>query len=75
MWKISDGGGDAGELGRGEQRVDEEERRIAMNDIRTPKFSRKSAARPLPVTQPMRVAISCTTISATASGTSVQSTL
>ena len=48
---------------------------IARNEMRTPKFSRKSAARPLPVTQPIRVAISCTTISATASGTSSQSRL
>ena len=48
---------------------------IAMNEMRTPKLSRNSAASPLPVTQPIRVAISCTMMSATASGTSSQSRL
>ena len=46
---------------------------IAKNVMRTPKFSRMSPARPLPVTAPIRPAISCTTMSEIVSGISVQS--
>ena len=43
--------------------------------VRTPKFSRMRSASPLPVTTPMRALISCTTMSATVIGPSVQSSL
>ena len=36
---------------------------IANAERRTPYCSRMSAAKPLPVTQPMRAAVSCTTMS------------
>ena len=38
---------------------------VANSDQRTPYCSRISSARPLPVTAPIRAAISCTTISET----------
>lgn len=40
---------------------------------RTPNFSRMSEARPLPVTQPQRAAVSCTTMSSSVITGSIQS--
>ena len=48
---------------------------IVISAIRTPNSSRMRAERPLPETTPMRAAISCTTMSATVMGTSVQRSL
>ena len=41
--------------------------------LRTPNFSRMSEAKPLPVTQPQRAAVSCTTISSSAITGSIHS--
>ena len=46
---------------------------IRMNVRRNPNSSRIRSLRPLPVTAPIRAAISCTTISATVIGIIVQS--
>ena len=46
---------------------------MANELLRTPYFSRMSEAKPLPVTQPHRAAVSCTTMSSTAITGRIQS--
>ena len=46
---------------------------IARALLRTPNFSRMSEAKPLPVTQPQRAAVSCTTMSSSAITGSIHS--
>ena len=53
----------ARELGDGDRGVSDEERHHASAVLRAPNFSRISEAKPLPVTQPQRAAVSCTTMS------------
>ena len=48
---------------------------MVMNVARSPNSSRIRSESPLPVTAPMRAAISCTTISAMVVGISVQSSV
>ena len=48
---------------------------MANTLLRTPKRSRMSDARPLPVTQPQRAAVSCVTMSSTVMTGSIQSIL
>ena len=46
---------------------------ITMKVTRSPKCSRRRSASPLPVTVPMRAHISCTTTSATVTGSRIHS--
>ena len=46
---------------------------MASAVLRTPNFSRISEAKPLPVTQPQRAAVSCTTMSSSAITGSIHS--
>ena len=46
---------------------------MASAVLRTPNFSRMSEAKPLPVTQPQRAAVSCTTMSSNAITGSIHS--
>ncbi len=48
---------------------------MVMNVARNPNSSRIRSDRPLPVTAPMRAAISCTTMSAMVVGISVHSSV